>query len=69
MKRGKTVKDATSLGKMLGEISWKDMIRTDKETIRAGQNLKCYFILWLILKYKSITKINSNFMVFIQEPI
>ena len=28
--------------------------------IRAGQGFKCCLILWLILKYKNITKANIN---------
>lgn len=38
------------------------------EKIKAGQDLSCRLIFWLILKYKDI-KMNLNFMMFIQELI
>ena len=40
-----------------------------QETVRAGQDFSCYFILQQILKYRSIIKISQNVIVFIAEMI
>ena len=47
----------------------KGIIKTDKGTIRAGQDFQCCTILYLILKYKRNIKTNLNVMVLIQEII
>ena len=52
---------------LLGNLlTVKDTIRAGEGMIRAGE--ACH-ILQLILKYKSIIKMNLNLMVFIQEII
>ena len=55
---------ASLLGNLL---TGKGTIRAGEGTIRAGQDF--YLIIWKILKYKSIIKMNLNLMVFIQEII
>ena len=47
-------------------LTVKDTIRAGEGMIRAGEVCR---ILQLILKYKSIIKMNLNLMVFIQEII
>ena len=54
---------ASLLGNLL---TVKDTIRAGEGMIRAGE---ASHILQLILKYKSIIKMNLNLMVFIQEII
>ena len=53
------------------EIVWADKggIATSKgrDTFRAGDDFKCLLILYLILKYKTITKMNLNLMMFIRN--
>ena len=51
-------------------LTGKGTIRTGEGTIRAGKHFFfCCLILFLILKYNSIIKMNLNLMVFIQEII
>ena len=45
----------------------KGLIRADKGLRRARENFLCYFILYLILKFKDIIKMNLDLMGFIQE--
>ena len=46
-----------------------DTIRGNEGIVRAGPNFLRHLILLLILKYKIITKINLDLMVFIQKII
>ena len=48
-------------------IAGKGIIRAGDGLIRTGQYFSCCLILWLILKYKDIMKMNRSFMVFIQQ--
>ena len=43
------------------------VFRAGNGTVRLGQDLQCCVILWIILKYKDIIKMNPKLMVFIQE--
>ena len=45
----------------------KGLIRTDKGPHRARENVLCYFILCLILKFKDMIKMNLDLMGFIEE--
>ena len=57
---------ASLLGNLL---TVKGRVRAGKDTGRAGLNFQWCLILFKILKYKTIIKINLNLMVFIQEII
>ena len=53
---------------LLGNMLWfKGVIRASEETIKAGQDVWCRLILYLIWKYKSIIKSNFSLMILIQE--
>ena len=45
----------------------KSVTRAGKGTIKASQDFWCHPILWLILKYKDIIKINPNLMVLFEK--
>ena len=50
-------------------LTSKGTIREDEGTIRGGENFYCHLILYLLLKYKNIIKMNLNLMMFIEEII
>ena len=50
-------------------LTRRGVIRAGKRVVRGDQNFWCHLILYLILKYKNIIKINLNLMVFFQELI
>ena len=51
------------------QLAVKGTIRTDEITIRTGQDFWFRLVLWQILKYERIIKMNLNFMAFFQEII
>ena len=49
---------------LLGNLlTGKGTIRTSEGTVRVGQDFQCRLIPYLILKYKSIIKMNLNLMI------
>ena len=57
------------LGTLGTSLLGKDTFRAGKGNIRVGQNFYCCLIHQENLKYRTITKMNLNLMVFIQEII
>ena len=45
---------------LVNTLKWKGVIRAVESTIRAGQDFSCHLILYQILKYKVIIKMNLN---------
>ena len=55
------------LGTLTATISGNTL--TGKTVTKAGQNFWCCLILYLVLKYQNIIKMNLNLMAFAQEII
>ena len=60
---------ALSASLLANLLTGKGTIKAGENTVRAGQDFSCRFILKQTLKYKIIIKIYLNLVVFIQEII